>query len=847
MSDFSVCALQIKGIIDARDRIVEELGADWPTFEEQLRKTLDQLTTAREDELNRLVIELMLWGMKSPAKETFRSIGSQSRVCIRQIEGILDARERIVGKLDADRPRFEEQLQNILEQLAIARVDELLKLVDQLMEWGLHSPAEEIFKGIASQSRADKKGESVRLGTAGAHPPEESAAAGVTAERLRQLSGELLDEHEKRVPRYANVGLFDDLTAKTECDRNRPLVRKTEYYLRINIGELAAWDTQEDHVVWPDKYIPPSEIDGHWLDVIVTSEDFDVEKEQQALFLPDKGKSWVCNCERGAKHHCESNGRDDYLHVPVTSPDVPGEATLRIGFYFKNNLLQCRLFTAQVGTEVPDGKKGYESITDYTLTRSLRDVGRLPPRTLNIFTNENADGSHRVVVVGTQESESENYVQCTSLGSGMLKGDLEEARAILLGTQMRVNKKAKVTVLPDGREEVEPSDNNPLLRILKDRNGNPIRNAKERTSFMKDLRRLAWFGWDLWYRLFGGLDDGALDNLKNLLQEKATIQISRAEKGDPSLLYPWALVYDIPLQSQGRQSDPGLWDYCELLQDENWKPGDMLYRPEHTKCPKDDGQNHRANVICPFGFWGFRHIIEYPPLALEELPLKIAHSGEPKMLVGFSERLKTDPRKHVSELESKLLGKLQLEVVGRESKDENSSDEILRRMGDPDLGFVYLYCHGLWRQLFESAQPDPAAGGKRKDFFLEVGKEHERIAGSDILFYRQARWPRDHWQKANPLVFINGCETVALTPDTQASFVRAFINAHAGGVIGTEVTVYQDLASEAAELFFSHFLESDMTVGEAIRRMRFDFLRKGTVTALAYTPYCSANLHLGRE
>jgi hypothetical protein len=60
------------------------------------------------------------------------------------------------------------------------------------------------------------------------------------------------------------------------------------------------------------------------------------------------------------------------------------------------------------------------------------------------------------------------------------------------------------------------------------------------------------------------------------------------------------------------------------------------------------------------------------------------------------------------------------------------------------------------------------------------------------------------------------------------------------------VTVHPDLASDAAVQFYSHFLEADGSVDQAIRAMGCDFLAKGNVMGLAYTPYCSAELHLER-
>jgi hypothetical protein len=647
-------------------------------------------------------------------------------------------------------------------------------------------------------------------------------------------------------PRYTNVDLVDDTTSE-RCDDARSLAPDTEYHLRIDIGEWR--DTSVVKNVEAARVrtelLPESERgdEGYWLDVIVTSEDFEVKHEHDALFLPKEGDSWVCDCPRGddVEHRCDKKERAPYLYVPVTSPAVTGEATLRIGFYFKNNLLQCHLFTAQIGTRVPDGKDGYDSVVDYTLTHSLRDVkDRFPARTLNIFTNENADGSHRVVTVGTEDEEQEGFVRHRPLSAGTVKSILDEARATLLRTLLEIKRESIVEVRPDFTESVRRGDWDVKLKTLTMQDGTQISNAKSKSEFIADLRRLAWWGSQLWTELF---PSDSWDEYNRLLKEHAIIQTCRAENSASPLLFPWALIYDIALDSAGRD-DPHRWKNCPSLEDGNWEPGKPLIDLQNSRCPYDDGENHLLDVICPYGFWGIKHIIEQPPSMPKgvEMPLKIALSdGYPEMLVGFSERL-PNPRQRIRHLEKKLLGKLQVKAIGIDSESDNSRDRILKELGSAGLEFVYLYCHGLWRKLPESQQPSETAGGKLELALIEVGKENERITSSDITTYQ--RVGRIHWTDTRPLVFINGCHTVELSPDALIGFVDTFIQAEAGGVVGTEVTVTPDLADEVAELFLSYLLEENATVGQAIRRMRCDLLAKGNLMGLAYTPYCSADLQL---
>jgi hypothetical protein len=146
---------------------------------------------------------------------------------------------------------------------------------------------------------------------------------------------------------------------------------------------------------------------------------------------------------------------------------------------------------------------------------------------------------------------------------------------------------------------------------------------------------------------------------------------------------------------------------------------------------------------------------------------------------------------------------------------------------------VYFYCHGGRSQLPGTGQATP---------YLEVGVK-ERFQPHDIITWRIANWPENHWKDTSPLVFLNGCHTAELTPGLLVNFVDEFSRAYAAGVIGTEITVLQPLASEAAVQFFGYFQKNGLNVGQALQQMRLHFLMKGNLLGLAYTPYCSANLH----
>jgi hypothetical protein len=129
-----------------------------------------------------------------------------------------------------------------------------------------------------------------------------------------------------------------------------------------------------------------------------------------------------------------------------------------------------------------------------------------------------------------------------------------------------------------------------------------------------------------------------------------------------------------------------------------------------------------------------------------------------------------------------------------------------------------------------------------------VGKA-QGIAPGDITTWHDSDWSPEHWKDVSPLVFINGCHTVELTPEALVNFVDSFIGVYAAGVIGTEIILVQEVANEAAEELLAVMNRKDKSgnpvgVGEALRQMRLHFLGKGNLLGLAYTPYCSAELKL---
>jgi hypothetical protein len=628
------------------------------------------------------------------------------------------------------------------------------------------------------------------------------------------------EDHEQEFEaRFVNVCMTEGPN-RGPIPKSQSLRPGGRYDLQVDIGPWSSNSAVENPVPVPTEKLPPSQ-EGHWLEVIAASDDFRLELRRYDIFLPRVGASFSCGCEPGSLHKCKQSERQTFLYIPVVAPglrdrikrgspatqgqktdDTYRSARLRLAIYFQKNLVQSLLLTATI-SPMNVGDTGYSLRVDYSLTADLSDVSFLPERTLNILTNDNVDGSHRLII----NSDIENPISLTL-------NDEKMGRAIDAARETLTN----ISVMKYGGQlgaKIQYGS-----RYQKD-------NTKSREDFIADLKTMAPLGWKLWTSLFQAQPKvrAALSaRLRGAPVRPATIQVSRAE--DSFLAFPWAFIYDIPLET-----DKSRHTLCPSL--ENWGTSETGV-PD--RCPFED-KHPRKNVLCPFGFWGFSHIIEQPPSmptgrALPIVITRAAAHAKAQLVMGISLDLDAAvTRSHLDKLGEKL-GAFQL--IPRSSRDE-----VETALGQEDLEMVYFYCHG---------RREPVEGTKDTTPYIEVGKK-EGIAPGDITAWDTADWNEAHWRKTSPLIFINGCHTAELTPDLLVNFVDSFVGVYAAGVIGTEILLLQEVASEAAEMVLVAMNSKDpkgefIGVGHAIRQMRLHFLGKGNLLGLAYTPYCSADLKL---
>jgi hypothetical protein len=567
---------------------------------------------------------------------------------------------------------------------------------------------------------------------------------------------------------------------------------------------------------------------GVWLEVGLTGLDFQVLGEPiQEIWLPRDKPS-------------------ETIYFTVV-PQTLNVARLRYCVYYKSDLIQSFRLAALTRTPKDDddppltmrserlaralnlpveavGDVGYLPRLEYSVTAKLEDSSSRLKRAVSIVAND-LDGRSVITVKGPDLFEIRT--------SAELPRRVESIRAALQRIAERpVN-------------GVDPK------RCLYDFGTTERPNAGDEGKLKRALAELAGLGWNLY---------------DAIVREKGRNQLAKALQDEGQIIHvahimlekviPWAIVYDRKYDPERELDDNGnpvAHDVClAALPDEKGQLPDHECG-QNPDCPlhPDRYQERQAaghpgllpdTVVCPKHFWGFKHIIELPAqqatapqgngqpksgdIQGHEQQTCILASPPVQMTAGLHAHLSL-AEEHVRELE-KLVGEPAVNAVWRSKASHR--DLILRNLKDTNLDLIYLYCHASDQDSIKGTV-DPYLE------FQDLKQTKPRTINAAALDYDQ---PWVH----HPLVFLNGCRTAGFSSKALSPFITKLVEGRgAAGVIGTEISVWEQLASEMALRFFRAFL-SGSTAGKALLTARRALLAQFNPLGLIYTLYAPANLML---
>ncbi|MEA2882586.1 MAG: elongation factor Tu [Bradyrhizobium sp.] len=583
---------------------------------------------------------------------------------------------------------------------------------------------------------------------------EATVAAEQGLEQLTHVESRIT-ELEENAARVVNCCFARN---EASVPKDETLLHNAPYRLRLQIGKPWPDSVVRDAAPVPEGYLAAhSDETGIDLDICLYTEDFD---------LPE-GDVFPLRLPRPPAESCT-------LEIAVT-PRKAGTARLRACIYYQRNLIQSLSVIAAVTESRTEQRLDANYATvEFSMADTMIGVEKLPERTLNLLTNDNGDGSYKIAIRGTDIK-----LQYTLTGSTAI-------------TNVR---KALLTICADVDADGKPKN-------YRYSDGD---NSGGEAKLVADLKALAPLGWKLYVDL---ITDPAnfteQDPLEATLKQPGDIQVSITSSARS--VYPWAMIYDRKLDS-----GPGV-DVCPVMLGK-LTGADKASSLYEGSCI-DGGCAHGSDLkmICPLGFWGFRHAIEQLPWNLGTVVDSIG--AKPVSLVMAVHR-KLAGAAHRAEIEK---------ASGLTAQFADVRTAITTALKSDKPHVVYFYCHG---------------GHSDDSPWLGVGDD-EQIAPGDFV-----AWDT-RWQDTTPLVIVNGCHTVDLKPDDLLDFVKIFAWCRATGVIGTEIAIPESLAREFGRFFMGRFAKGgkEGTVAVIFRDFRLSLLAKRNVLGLAYTPYGHGDLHL---
>lgn len=589
--------------------------------------------------------------------------------------------------------------------------------------------------------------------------------------------------HRKNV---VNTGFTNHSEPSELLNKDEPLLPSTDYFFCLGVGEYISGSIEATPTSLPD-HLPKDAL----LQVAVFGFNGELELDPQAsiglLRLQEDGSAAIVR-QPGSP---ENPPEVPWLLFPIRTPSQSGLKRLRCNIYYNQCLVQSRLVSALVYPvgEWSGSKPALRSELDYTLSQSLSaaHLSGIEAHRLSLMINDNGNGTHGFRFFGEGEFQSD-----VTIDAGQVQGLIEYARAAFRKTAW-------------GEEKAHADQpyryaGPPDLKRLRD-----------------DLISLAIRGYRIYDQMINQLAGGRAQarKLSEIMDHRGLVQI--ALKQSARFVLPAALIYDYPLDTGADTKD---YQLCPQFLDA-LKGADPL-----EKCACFDGNCPSQGddvTICPSGFWGFRHALGLPLSLVDapDAPTEIGVQDRPSCVLSVC----LDPNftlraAHETRLQNMLT---QAEWTRADSR-ETTFDAL--KLAKPHL--VYFYCHG---GLTSSNIP-----------FIQVGQMTERGITRDNLRSKDI-----FWEDPRPLVFINGCHTTALEPDSAFELVSGFVEiAGAAGVIGTEITIFEPLATSFAESFLQFFSQG-IEVGEAVRRSRLALLKQSNPLGLVYIAYAMAGLHLTKK
>lgn len=593
--------------------------------------------------------------------------------------------------------------------------------------------------------------------------------------------------------RIINTAFSSTTNPEIDHDKNIPLVPDTAYYFTFDIGKTRQGSIEINIEPLPIQLLPKQ---AKLKVVLFAFEgEIDITPKRdvgEVQIMPDWSVQVTKQVEKPDLAPTSYDLLKQRLFFLVRTPAKEGEFRLRCNIYHEQTLVQSRLIAVLVSnTKGRLESPVLTSTVEYSMSKSLNPIllTKMGAQTMSVMLNDNGNGTHCFRMFGANDYKKE-----ASFDVGTLQSLIQEARFALRAASW-------------GDEK--PWDETKHYQY---ETGNNVERLRE------DLVLFAIRGFRFWAKLTQKIAPREDSNdLSDKMLKPGSIEFVIKDKSEAAnYMFPAAMIYDYPLDTTLNPKD---YKLCPAFID-SLKSNVPL---EDTLCFKGDCPSRGKeplSVICPSGFWGFRHSIGVPLGCDSESINEILYQESPEITVAASTSFPRWPN-HCKTLTSIKSG-LQWNIAGTTI---DTFDEL--KLTKPHL--VYFYCHG---------------GYQGNTPFIKVGPDSEET----LIFPDNFLPKKIRWTVPQPIVFVNGCHTVGMDPKLILDFASTFVlSLNASGVIGTEITIFESLACDFAEEWLAQFLVKGESVGDATRKTRLKLLKQKNPLGLVYTPYANSHLHLKKQ
>lgn len=612
-------------------------------------------------------------------------------------------------------------------------------------------------------------------------------------EGLEGLEG--LESEEKEVlppnQRIVNTGFAPKDTPQFPSPDDVTLVAGQSYFFWLEVGELLKDTIEVRPASLPTEHLP----DEAELEVALYAmgDGFQIE-ESASIGKLKLNKNGVVRVSQQPMYPPQlavsAEMFEKRLFFPVQAAAKEGRGLLKCNIYCQGILVQSREVRAEIAAQTKPLIAALTSELQYSLASTLtaKQLNAYREHKLSVLLSESDQESHSLQIFGSHQ-----YKKDASFDEGTISNTLREIRGGLR--------------LAAWGKETE-YQNEPYLYESK------AKNLDQLSAHLFMLAKRGYNFYDALVNSFAGPGRAARKALEELMREPGYVQLV-LQKGARQVL-PLAVLYDHPL-------DAGVPSVKSYRLCDNFRTALEQNQPL-AECSCFQGNcPHREDrlVVCPSGFWGYRHYLGMPHSVKDSpfAPAEIFYSDKPEVAVASWTDVDFKYRvNHINNL------KAWNNINWKFAEDRKSTINLLK---DKQLSMVYFYCHGGMSNSFP---------------YLLVGKDRNELIVPSLI-----RSEDIFWEDSHPLVFINGCHTTSLSPEQTLNFVSAFVeNALCAGVIGTEITIFEQLAVDFSTAFFKRFT-NNVPVGKAIRDARLDILQQYNPLGLVYIPFVISGLQLVKK